>query len=394
MRKALLATAAAAAVLSGCSWFNSDQSSVDYKSAGKLPPLEVPPDLTTPERDNRYSIPESARSSTTLSGYEAERRDPARTARASAAPGAAPAILPDVERMKIERAGTQRWLVVQEPPERLWPLVKAFWQENGFLIRLEVPEAGVMETDWAETNLRVQEGGVRGVLGRALGSLHSTSERDKYRTRLDRTADGAGTEIYISHRGMQEIYTTREPTGDTPGQTAWQPRPADPELEAEFLRRLMVRLGSPAERAKQVASSASATALEPAQLRAEIVKSNDGTERLQVHEPFDRAWRRVGLALDRVGFTVEDRDRQKGLYFVRYADPDAEMKDKERGFLGRIFSWGDDAKVKPEQYRVVVSQEGTGSSAGSQVYVLNKDGGAERSKTAQRILALLHEQLK
>jgi outer membrane protein assembly factor BamC len=394
MRKALLATAAMAAVLSGCSWFSSDKSSVDYKSAGKLPPLEVPPDLTAPERDNRYAIPESARSSTTLSGYEAERRDPARSARAAAAPGAAAAILPDVERMKVERAGTQRWLVVQEPPERLWPLIKAFWQENGFLIRLEVPEAGVMETDWAETNLRVEEGGVRGVLSRALGSLHSTSERDKYRTRLDRTADGTGTEIYISHRGMQEVYTTREPTGDTPGQTAWQPRPPDPGLEAEFLRRLMVRLGTPGERAKQVASSATATAAEPAQLRAEIVKSNDGTERLQVHEPFDRAWRRVGLALDRVGFTVEDRDRQKGLYFVRYADPDAEMKEKERGFLSRMFSWGDDSKVKPEQYRVVVSQESAGSSAGSQVYVLNKDGGAERSKTAQRILALLHEQLK
>jgi len=390
MRKALLATAAAAAVLSGCSWFSSDQSSVDYKSAGKLPPLEVPPDLTTPERDNRYAIPETARSSTTLSGYEAERRDPARAARAAAQPGAAPAILPDVERMRIERAGTQRWLVVQEPPERIWPLIKDFWQENGFLIRLEVPEAGVMETDWAETNLRVQEGGVRGVLSRALGALHSTSERDKYRTRLDRTADGAGSEIYISHRGMQEVYTTREPTGDTPGQTAWQPRAPDPELEAEFLRRLMVRLGTPGERAKAVA----ARSAEPGELKAEIVKSNDGTERLQVHEPFDRAWRRVGLALDRVGFTVEDRDRQKGLYFVRYADPEAEMKEKERGFISRIFSWGSDSKVKPEQYRVVVSQEGAGGGAGSQVYVLNKDGVAERSKTAQRILALLHEQLK
>ena len=113
-----------------------------------------------------------------------------------------------------------------------------------------------------------------------------------------------------------------------------------------------------------------------------------------MNEPFDRAWRRVGLALDRVGFTVEDRDRQKGLYFVRYADPESEMKEKDKGLITRLFSWGSDSKVKPEQYRVQVSQEAAGGASGSQVSVLNKDGSAERSKTAQRILTLLHEQLK
>jgi outer membrane protein assembly factor BamC len=151
----------------------------------------------------------------------------------------------------------------------------------------------------------------------------------------------------------------------------------------------MVRLGARDEQAKQLAAVA------PAQQRADIIKSNDGTELLQVHEPFDRAWRRVGLALDRVGFTVEDRDRQKGLYFVRYADPEAEMGEKDKGIFSSIAGWfSNDSKVKAAQYRVQVTQEAGGSSAGSQVSVLNKEGAAERSKTAQRILALLHEQLK
>jgi len=263
--------------------------------------------------------------------------------------------------------------------------VKDFWQESGFLIKMENPEAGVMETDWNETRPKVPEGAVREFLGKILESLYSTSERDKYRTRLDRAPDGQSTEIYISHRGMQELYTTREPTASTPGQTAWQPRPPDPELEAEFLRRLMVRLGARDETAKQLAAVAAP------QQRADIIKANDGTERLQVHEPFDRAWRRVGLALDRVGFTVEDRDRQKGLYFVRYADPEAEMNAKDPGIFGRIAGWfSSDSKVKAAQYRVQVTQE----PSGSEVYVLNKDGKAENSKTTQRILALLHEQLK
>ena len=367
--------AAAAAVLAGC----ASDSGVDYKKAGTLPPLEVPPDLTSPARDNRYSVPENTRSTATLSGYQAERREqPARAA-------GSPVVLPEIERMRIERAGSQRWLVVQEPPEKLWPVIKEFWQESGFLIKMENPEAGVMETDWAETRAEIKEGAVRNFLGKILDQFHSTSERDKYRTRLDRAPDGQGTEIYISHRGMEELYTTREPTSTTAGQTAWQPRPPDPELEAEFLRRLMVRLGAKEERAKELTASA------PPQQRADIVKSNDGTERLQVHEPFDRAWRRVGLALDRVGFTVEDRDRQKGLYFVRYADPEVEMGEKDKGLLDRITGWfSNDSKVKAAQYRVQVTQDPNGS----QVYVLNKEGAAERSKTAQRILALLHEQLK
>ena len=375
MSQKLLA-AAALAVLSAC----ASDSGVDYKKAGTLPPLEVPPDLTSPSRDNRYAVPESARSSATLSGYQAERRDQTQPRAGSTN------VLPEVEKMRVERAGTQRWLVVQgETPEKLWPLVKDFWQESGFLIKMENPEAGVMETDWNESRPRVPEGAVREFLGRVLESLYSTSERDKYRTRLDRSPDG-GTEIYISHRGMQEIYTTREPTSTTPGQTAWQPRPPDPELEAEFLRRMMVRLGARDETAKKLAASST----QPQQ-RAEITKANDGTERLQVYEPFDRAWRRVGLALDRVGFTVEDRDRQKGLYFVRYADPEVEMGEKDKGLLDRIGSWfSSDSKVKAAQYRVQVTQEPNAS----QVFVLNKDGKAENSKTTQRILTLLHEQLK
>jgi outer membrane protein assembly factor BamC len=378
----LVVAALAATAISGCSWF-SDGSSVDYKSAGTLPPLEVPPDLTSPQRDNRYAVPDG-RSSATLSGYEAERRDPAK---AGSTRVGGPIVLPDVERMKIERSGSQRWLVVQEPPEKLWPLVKDFWTQSGFLVKTEMPEAGVMETDWAENRARVSAGTIRDFLSKSLDFLYSSSERDKYRTRLDRTPDGKGTEIYISHRGMQEVYTTaRDPTSSAPGATAWQPRASDPELEAEFLRRLMVKLGAQDEKAKEM------TAAAQSRDRAELVKANDGTELLQVHEPFDRAWRRVGLALDRVGFTVEDRDRQKGLYFVRYADPEAEMKEKDSGFLGRLF--GGSSSVKPEQYRVQVTQESGGAAAGSQVHVLNKEGAAEKSKTAQRILTLLHEQLK
>ncbi len=365
-------------LLGGCTafseWVEGDKT--QYKNSSTLPPLEVPPDLTAPTRDNRYAVPEAARSTATLSGYQAERRD-----NKSVGTGGGTTVLPPVEHMHVERAGAQRWLVVEEAPEKLWPAVKDFWQENGFLVKTELPQLGVMETEWAEVRNRVPETGIRGFLGRAMDSRYSSSERDKFRTRLERTVDGKGTEIYISHRGMEEVYTTaHDPATGNMGDSRWQPRKSDPELEAEFLRRMMLRLGAQEDRARtQVATATPET-------RVEVTKGVDGIDKLEVPEPFDRVWRRVGLALDRVGFTVEDRDRAKGVYFVRYADP--ELEKDPRGFLTRLFT--NDSKVKAQQYRVQVTQSGTAS----QVNVLNKDGGADNSRTAQRILALLQEQLK
>jgi outer membrane protein assembly factor BamC len=346
-------------------------SRVEYKSAQKLPPLDVPPDLTAPGRDSRYDVPESGRGATTLSGYQAGRAQQPRAGTES--------LLPAVEGVRVERDGDQRWLVVNRPPEALWPLLKTFWQENGLLIARELPEAGVMETGWSENRAKIPDSWIRRTLGSLIEPLHSTAERDKYRTRLE-PAPGGGTEVYISHRGLVEVYVNQEGL-----QTAWQSRPGDPGLEAEFLRRLMVRLGVPQEEARTKVVSA-----QPAAARAELTTGAGGEPRLEVREPFDRAWRRVGLALDRVGFTVEDRDRQKGVYFVRYADPEAEVGEK-KGLLSRLAFWRDDKpEVKAEQYRVAV----VGGEDSSRVLVQDRQGEPERSGTAKRILTLLHEQLK
>jgi outer membrane protein assembly factor BamC len=168
-------------------------------------------------------------------------------------------------------------------------------------------------------------------------------------------------------------------------ETKWQPRPPSPELEADMLRRLMVRLGVQEERAKSLVAS---TVTAP---RAVLQKGGDGGA-LALNEQFDRAWRRVGLALDRVGFTVEDRDRSKGIYFVRYIDPDVDNKSAEnRGWLSRLRFWGTGSdKQKQEQYRIVVKDMGERA----EVNVLNKEGVKEQSATATRILSLLHGELK
>lgn len=301
---------------SGCGMIESKK--IDYKSAGKLPTLEVPPDLTAPTGDNRYAIPDTQGSGTaTLSTYSQERKT---------APSGAQTLLPTQDKARIERSGSQRWLVVQASPQQVWPVIKDFWQETGFIVNLESPETGLMETDWAENRANIPQDAIRRSIGKLLDSVYSTAERDKFRTRIE--AGKEGTEIYISHRGMMEVYAT-----EGKDQTKWQPRPSDPELEAEMLRRLMLRFGVEENRAQTL------LAKQQAPEQARIVKEAGGPA-LEMDESFDRAWRRVGLALDRVGFAVEDRDRSKGVYFVRYIDPEIDnASKKDEGIFAKFAFW-------------------------------------------------------
>ena len=358
--------------LAGCGSFNSmmEGDRIDYKSAGKGRTLEVPPDLTQLQRENRYSVPKANVATASSYALQQETRP---SAIKTVAPKAA-------DNMRIERAGDQRWLVIKDVPEELWPEIKQFWQDMGFLIHIESPEAGIIETDWAENRAKLPQDVIRNTLGKVLDSLYSTGERDKFRTRLERTGDGV-TEVYISHRRLEEVFV-----GNQEDRTIWTPKPADPELEAEFLARLMSHLGAQQAAAKaEVANAAS----QPA--RSKLVRNSNGGH-VQVDESFERAWRRVGLALDRVGFTVEDRDRSAGVYFVRYVAPEVEQEPGKKGFFARMnpFSSSKDKARDAQRYRVQVKQTGEIS----RISVLDNNGQPESSKTGDRILSLLNEQLR
>ncbi len=353
--------------VSGCGMIESKK--IDYKSAGKLPTLEVPPDLTAPTGDNRYAIPDTQGSgSATLSTYSQERK---------IAPAGSTTLLPAQDKVRIERAGTQRWLVVQATPQQVWPVIKDFWQETGFIINLESPETGVIETDWAENRANIPQDAVRRTLGKVLDGLYSTPERDKFRTRIETGKEG--TEIYISHRGMMEVYDSANKD-----RTVWQPRQADPELEAEMLRRLMLRFGVEKSRADTLLAKQQT----PEQAR---IASEAGVPVLEMDEGFDRAWRRVGLALDRVGFAVEDRDRSKGVYFVRYIDPEIDNNSKrDEGIFAKFAFWRSKNEQTSPQLQIVVSDAGDKSH----VKVSGVEGKAVDANTQNRILNLLHKELK
>ncbi len=361
-------------VLSACSTvdtaveeYKAYKKELSYESATEEQPLELPPDLATATIQDLYQVPGGV---TTLKSYESEGGAGGLITKAAE-------VMPLQKEIQVVRDGDQRWLEIQATPEQLWSKLREFWLKNGFLISREDPRIGIMETDWAENRAEIKDGPIRSMLSKAIDAIYSTGTRDKFRLRLERATKAGVTELYLSHRRMEE-----EPSGDT---FVWVPQPAMPELEAELLSRIMSFLGMEAARA-----NANLAALEDKGVveRARIVDTKEGERFLLIKEGFPRTWRRTGHALDRVGFTVEDRDRSKGLYYVRYIDP---FKDNEKkGILDKIKFWGGDEQPSEGEYRIRVESH----DEVSRVLVLDAQEQIDRSGTARRIITLLHEQLK
>ncbi|MGE0311285.1 MAG: outer membrane protein assembly factor BamC [Lautropia sp.] len=376
---AVLLACAASLASSACTTIQDalDPSNIDYRSANRGPGLDVPPDLVGPKADDRYVVPDRG-TGKTYSGYASERKA---AADVDSRRGAGADVLPVREGARIERDGRLRWLVVDRRPEQVWPLLVEFWKSEGFELPVDSPATGMLETDWSKRREKAESSGIRGLLSAGLGTAYSTAVQDRFRTRVEPGPDG-GTEIVVSHQAMEEVVDSK--LADS---TIWQPAPSRPELELEFMRRLMLRLGTPQAEVQREVARAEA----PRPARASIVPVAGGVDAITIREGFDRAWRELGLVIDRIGFTVEDRDRSRGTYFVRYVDLD--RRDPRQGTMSRLFS-GERKDLSGQRYQIVVTGEGAGSRVtvrGDEGKPLERD---EDRRVANRIIALLHERLR
>jgi outer membrane protein assembly factor BamC len=381
----ILGISLALAWMSGCETINNvkneflpDKKKTDYREASEAPTLEIPPDLTASSIDDGLVVPDIApvTGSASLSDYSRERAN-TQTIRTAA-------VLPKQDNIRVMRDNNTRWLVIQGTPQQVWPRMREFWLQSGLLIKREDPRIGILETDWAENRADIPQDFITRNISKLFDSIYSAATRDKYRVRLEQGSEPGTTELFLTHRGAEEIVD--QSTGSS---TIWKPRPSDPELEVEMLRRMMVFFGVEEDKARnQFASRLNRVD------RAELTQGVNGDASLIVKDDFARAWRRTGLALDRVGFTVEDRDRSRGLYYVRYIDPvkDSNVK-KEKGLLDKLtFNlFSDDEDVQDKSTYLIRLQE---QDVQTQIVVLNDQGQPEKSGTAVRILSLLHEQLK
>jgi outer membrane protein assembly factor BamC len=338
---------------------------IDYKKSRAIDTLEVPPELSSTTINEAPDNLDAARATLSDFGTTQPVRESA-------------GVLPTSADIRLERDGDQQWLVVKGTPEQVWPRVREFWLQEGFLLRLEDPRLGILETDWSENRADIPQGPIRKLVGKALDSVYSAATRDKYRVRLERGPGGDVTEIYLTHRGVEEVIKG----GAVDTASTWQPRPSDPELEAEMLKRMLVFLGVQEQKAQTMLAEDTQT-----QVRAELVADSGGAL-LIIKEDYSRAWRRTGVALDRVGFTVQDRDRSGGTYYVKYNDPLGEQDSK--GILDKLTFWSSDDDKGGDEYRIELQAEGPDTH----VIVRNSKGERDTSTTAKRILTLLEEQLR
>lgn len=345
--------------LVSCSTTGSDRR-MDYGAGAKQTPgLEVPPDLTAPVSDGRYRVPQGDGGNVaTFSDYSKGRK---------AQGGAASAVLPEIQGVRMEHNGAQRWLVVNDTAENVWSVVKSFLLELGLVIKSEEQDAGVIETDWAENRAKIPQSKIRSVIGKVLDKAYSSGERDQYLVRLERSKDRKSTEVYITHRGKEQVYS------DDLTISKWQMRANDPELEAIMLQRLMMRFGvGEAQAASAVAEAGtiatpgaapSARVAEPAGTASLREVASSGVI-IAMSDAFDRSWRKVGLAIESAGLAIEDKDREKGIYFLRPIKV-------EKGWLDTLKFWKSNVDTK-NQYRVTVKDGGTTC----EVSVTDQNGGS------------------
>jgi outer membrane protein assembly factor BamC len=358
-----------AALLGACSSIDLlPEQKTDYQQARSAPTLELPPDLTISDAESQADASAAASGSASYSDYSSGAGTQASAPRA---------VMPEQPGIELKRDAQTRWLAIDAAPDAVWNRMRDFWIQNGFLIKREDPRIGILETDWAENRADIPQDPIRNVLKKAFDWAYSAPTRDQFRVRLEAGSDGVSTELYLSHRGVVEVVQ-----GES---TRWQARPADPELEAEMLRRLMVFFGTREDEAgRQIAEAT------PAAPQARMVQGADGRSEIILGASDEQAWRRVGVALDRVGLLVEDRDRAQGIYQVRYSDP---LKaQEEKGILSSLAFWEDDAPARDQdQFRIKLAPQ---QGDGVHITVLRADGTAEDTETGKRILTLLHEQLR
>ena len=369
-------------ILGGCSalGINFTDDKVQYEASNSRANLEVTPDLTGIPVDSRYDVP--SRPGVVSANAEAARLQAAGEQQAETG-----TIVQRTVVSQIMRDGNERWLRVNADAEQLWSVVQDFWPSVGLVVKRQDAKTGYMETEWAENKAKLPQDIIRGTIGKVLDFAYSTGERDQYRCRIERNPDGS-SDIFITHRSMVEIIT-----GSQQDSTMWQPGPSDPTMEAEMLQRLALRIDgefNPEVEPLKQEEAAKEVNVTKTEALSTVVKQADGTvSAVVINEAFDRAWRTVGLVIDRMGFELVDRDRAAGYFRVRYLDPAYEEKVKaERGFFANVF--GSDKAVEAPEYRIHLADEG----AKTRVDVLGGDGEADRTGAASTILTLLGEQLR
>ncbi len=351
-------------VIAGCAWFPTfDEVTLDkqkeYQKSQSLPDLEVPPDLTTDSIRDTLAVPDVDASGTARYSTYQERiaqRKKQREAGSAESPSAA----------KLGVLADETLLIIDAEPAVVWTELRPFLKDRGYALDVDDEDLGVLETGWVENRAK--------------------QERDRFKVFVEAGEESGTTVLYLSHVG--EALT---PIGDG---LEWRERPRDAGLEERMAARLKKVLSGqsvePTAEGRQpppgpkpkLSSGPAAPSGEPT--RADLLNAGEGKAYLRVSNDFAKVWRNTGFALGQIGAKVEDEDRSRGSYYLRFSDTEAPKPDK--GFLSSLAFWRDD---DDDEFEIHLTDVGNNT----EVIVLDPDGNWDNSATAARILRLLRTEL-
>lgn len=303
-----------------------------YRKAETMPPLDVPPDLSTSRIND--DIAGKSNSSATYSEFEEAANNPLAT-KYNITPETKPT---------LSGEGDKRHLIVQGDREQTWQRLLDFWSEKGVEVSRKDIRIGLMDTATVD------------------------GEDYAYRVRMERGDSSKQQHIYVGAAGFDTNATKDE----------------------AMLRQLADYLGvlQQEQQAKVEAQKQS----QPQQQTVNVMLIDDigGQQALMVEQDFSDVWGRVGRVLDSKGFSVEDRDRSRGHYYVHYIDPFNEAEKEEGGLLSSLAFWRDDDEKSPGEYyyiKLISDAEKT------KIIILDSEEVRTSSPTAKRLLGLMQEQL-
>ncbi|HEB85743.1 MAG TPA: outer membrane protein assembly factor BamC [Gammaproteobacteria bacterium] len=265
-------------------------------------PLEVPPGLVLPRGDESLKIPSIAAEQTSIASYEKKGTVKNRDGSSGTATAG----------VRMRRDGAVRWLEFDAPADKVWSKLESFFKSLGFKIVHEDKKLGMMETDWQENRVKLPSDWFSVIFN----SFSSAGLKDRYIARLEQ--DGDKTLLFITHQGLREKHI-EDDTSDA-DDTYWEYRKSDPGLEREMLMRFLIFQGIKKNTAKAITTKKEIS-------HAKLVEEK-GNLYLNVTETFPRTWRRVGLAMDRMGIHVDDRNRSAGVYYFSLNKDFRNQEDK------------------------------------------------------------------
>lgn len=306
--------------------------------------------------------------------------------------------LDKVTNMHIMQGGSERWLVIKNKNvNQVFPTMIAYLKQQGVHIKYQNQSIGLIQTDWFDKNNVAKTSTVHQFF-EWIGLSHGMNALPSlYTFRVNLWQNKNDTQIFVTDYQMNVVPTDVIPASKQDIKTesgvaskTWMSVPPNPQLELDFLMQFMafVKLG-PDEIKPNTITLENVATLPSTEPKVARDKLNGST--LILNDSFDRAWWRTGLALERVGLGVADKNRSLGEFYVYPLQDDVDNPDPST--FSRWF--GDDktnVQLPKAKYKIKLVSTGTQTTLTVEPYTGTMD--ADFVKSQQKYLTDLTTQLK